>query len=155
MTAEHLKSEAFLNQTSQLEAATKRKSLEMKRLFVRYVSHEIRTPLSTCAVGLELIKSLRSTGIDEVLERAGKSSNRAEEASDEFLEVRDPQIQSARDSLSSLFDMVDEVKVMRTYIFSILFLHAPSLILTSFSTTLQESCDLAVGILNDLLLVKN
>ena len=113
MTAEHLKSEAFLNQKSQLEAATKRKSLEMKRLFVRYVSHEIRTPLSTCAIGLELIKSLRSAGIDEALERVQKTAKR-EITSDESLEVGDPEIQSARDSLSSLFDMVDEVKVICT-----------------------------------------
>ena len=58
---EHLKSESYLNVISEAKAESRKKSLDLKRLFVRYVSHEVRTPLSTVSVGLGLIQSLRDT----------------------------------------------------------------------------------------------
>jgi signal transduction histidine kinase len=40
-------------------------SLEIKRIFVRYVSHEIRTPLSTTLMGLNLLENeLKQGNID-------------------------------------------------------------------------------------------
>ena len=38
------------------DAANAKASLNMKRLFVRYVSHEIRTPLNTVLMGLQYLK---------------------------------------------------------------------------------------------------
>ena len=59
MMNEHLKTESYQNLKAQQESASRERSLELKRLFVRYVSHEVRTPLSTVAVGLGLIQSQR------------------------------------------------------------------------------------------------
>jgi signal transduction histidine kinase len=40
-------------------------SLEIKRLFVRYVSHEIRTPLNTTLLGLNLLENDLKDGVDD------------------------------------------------------------------------------------------
>ena len=45
-------------QSLQAQLAAAERSLEMKRMFVRYVSHEIRTPLNTVAMGLKLMHLL-------------------------------------------------------------------------------------------------
>mmetsp|Transcript_16261 Transcript_16261/g.21062 ORF Transcript_16261/g.21062 Transcript_16261/m.21062 type:complete len:957 (+) Transcript_16261:81-2951(+) len=119
MVGEHLKSEAYTNRESQQEIAEKKHSLEMKRLFVRYVSHEIRNPLNTVSLGLELIQALPSYGIDRVLQHSLKAAK-----AEKNLEVVE-NITQAMESLASIFDMTNEVK---------------------------ESCDIAISILNDLLL---
>jgi signal transduction histidine kinase/CheY-like chemotaxis protein len=58
--AEHLKAESESAVKSKAEALSSQQSLEMKRMFVRYVSHEIRTPLNTVSMGLELLQSCLS-----------------------------------------------------------------------------------------------
>jgi signal transduction histidine kinase len=40
-------------------------SLEIKRLFVRYVSHEIRTPLNTTLLGLNLLETDIKEGVTD------------------------------------------------------------------------------------------
>jgi signal transduction histidine kinase len=90
----------FHSRRSQLEISTSTNSLELKRMFVRYVSHEIRTPLNTVATGLTLILSLK----------------------DKISTCTDPR---TKNILQNIFSMTDDCK---------------------------ESCDVAVDILNELLL---
>lgn len=90
----------FHSRRSQLEIFTSTNSLELKRMFVRYVSHEIRTPLNTVTTGLILIQSLK----------------------DQVSSCTDP---NTKNLLENIFSMTDDCK---------------------------ESCDVAVDILNELLL---
>jgi len=60
MMNEHLKSETYLNSRIQNESDRRKRSLDLKRLFVRYVSHEVRTPLNTISIGLDLVHAMRT-----------------------------------------------------------------------------------------------
>jgi len=122
MMAEHLKTECFQNEVVRLENINKERALEMKRLFVRYVSHEIRTPLSTCSIGLELVGSMRSRDVTSALFRAKQI---VQESSTYEFEADAKLLGDASTNLDSIFSMIEEIK---------------------------ESTDIAVGILNDLLL---
>ena len=111
MMNEHLRSETTLNNLAQLESARRKQSLEMKRLFVRYVSHEIRTPLSTVTIGLDLIRKLANGGPVTVEKDGGADVSDADET--------------------------DQMKMAT---------------ISSIANEAEESCQVAVSILNDLLL---
>ena len=111
MMNEHLRSETTLNNLAQLESARRKQSLEMKRLFVRYVSHEIRTPLSTVTIGLDLIRKLANGGPVTVEKDGGADVSDADET--------------------------DQMKMAT---------------ISSIANDAEESCQVAVSILNDLLL---
>jgi len=54
------------NRIINAEVTAHQQTLDMKRMFVRYVSHEIRTPLNTVFVGLDVLKTeLRKNGADK------------------------------------------------------------------------------------------
>ena len=118
---ETLKNEHSSNVSSQNEAAEKRRTLEIKRLFVRYVGHEIRTPLSTASVGLKLIQSIRTSRIEDFFGRAHMKLCEGGELPEVDRRCLAEEIVEAKDVLTNVFDMVDEV---------------------------TDSCDIAIGILN-------
>jgi signal transduction histidine kinase len=122
--SEHLKSEMDNVQKSRTEAHNAQALLDMKRTFVRYVSHEIRTPLNTVSMGLKLIQHLKPNHA-EVDDDAKKRSHDSDSSCvlTDGRQRPDGTVVGRVDE--NVFDMADEIK---------------------------ESCDIAINILNDLLL---
>ena len=153
--SEHLKSETYLSRKSRIEANNTQQLLEMKRMFVRYVSHEIRTPLNTVAMGLRLIH--------KIMQDEQEEKNRGDDAKKSL-----PPPLAALDEAEGVIDdgvpVAGEGRQERP-------LETPAAdsdgrgLPTNKPTSpaenenpvemvgeIMESCDIAVNILNDLLL---
>jgi signal transduction histidine kinase/CheY-like chemotaxis protein len=111
-----------------------RKSLEMKSMFVRYVSHEIRTPLNTVAMGLKLMQDCGTLS----------AINESDDATSLAIAKFGEHVRRG----SSSFRMIDASGVSSP---------AARTPYTQSSrrgmaADIKESCDIAIDIVNDLLL---